>query len=97
MELEVVTPEPMPMGVAGPEVGSMVVSLLEERGILFTPQQQAIRIDSGKKEIIFADNPPLSYDLIGGIPPHELPPILKEAPVRTLGLLGNHGDLFPAL
>ncbi|HCP33523.1 MAG TPA: pyridine nucleotide-disulfide oxidoreductase, partial [Deltaproteobacteria bacterium] len=81
VEIELVTPEPMPMGVAGPEVGAMVVSLLEERGIRFTPLQQATRIDPEKKEIIFADNPPLSYDLIGGIPPHELPGVLKEASI----------------
>lgn len=81
VKVEVVTPEPLPMGVAGPELGKMVVSMLESKGIGFNPGQQATRIDAEKKEILFADHPPLSYYLLGGIPPHELPEVLRDTPV----------------
>ncbi len=81
IEIEVVTPEPLPMGVAGPEVGNMVVSLLESRGIRFTPQHQAVRIEPEKKKIAFQDGEARAYDLLIGIPPHGLPPVLEGLPV----------------
>lgn len=81
VEIEVVTPELLPMGVAGPEVGNMVVSLLQSREIRFTPQHQAVKIDSVKKEIAFQNEKTLSYDLLIGIPPHGLPPVLEGSPI----------------
>jgi len=81
VEIEVVTPELLPMGVAGPEIGNAVVSLLQDRGIRFTPQHQAVKIDPAKKEIAFHDGEMLSYDLLIGIPPHGLPEVLKDSPV----------------
>ena len=81
IELEVVTPEPLPMGVAGPEVGKMVVSMLQSRGIRFRPQHQAVKIDPEKKEIAFQNGERLSYDLLIGIPPHGVPPVLEASPV----------------
>ncbi len=53
VEIEVITPETLPMGVAGPEVGNMVVSLLKARGIHFMPERQVVNIVHGKKEIAF--------------------------------------------
>ena len=81
IEVEVVTPEPLPMGVAGPEVGNMVVSLLESRGIRFTPQRQAVKIDLAKEEIAFQNGETLSYNLLVGIPPHGVPSVLEASPV----------------
>jgi sulfide:quinone oxidoreductase len=81
IEVEVVTPEPLPMGVAGPEVGNMVCSLLESRGIRFMPQHQAVQIDPKRKEIAFQNGETLSYDLLVGIPPHGVPPVLEGSPV----------------
>lgn len=81
IEVEVVTPEPLPMGVAGPEVGKMVVSMLQSRGIRFRPQHQAVRIDPEKKEIAFQNGKTLSYDLLVGIPPHGVPPVLEASPI----------------
>jgi len=81
VEIEVITPHPLPMGVAGPEVGNMVVSLLRSRGIRFTPQHQALKIDPTKKEIIFIDGKTISYDLLIGTPPHGIPQALKDSPV----------------
>ncbi|KKK59343.1 hypothetical protein LCGC14_3035330, partial [marine sediment metagenome] len=81
IEIEVVTPEPLPMGVAGPEVSNMVVSLLQSRGIRFTPQHQAVKIDPAKKEITFQKGKTLSYDLLVGIPPHGVPLVLEGSPI----------------
>ena len=81
VEIELVTPEPIPMGVAGPEIGNMVVSLLESKGIRFTPQHQAVKIDPARQEIAFHDGEMLSYDLLIGVPPHGLPPVLEGSPI----------------
>lgn len=81
VEIEVVTPEPIPMPVAGPEVGNMVVSLLQSRRIRFAPQHQVVKIDPAKKEIAFQDKKTLFYDFLIGVPPHGLPPVLKNSPI----------------
>lgn len=86
VEIEVFTPEPLPMPVAGPEIGNMVVSLLQSREIRFTPQYQVVKIDPAKKEAIFQDEKTFSYDLLIGIPPHGLPSVLKDSPI-----LGENG------
>src|SRR3990172_10866181 len=81
VEIEVVTPEPLPMPVAGPEVGNVVVSLLHSGRIRFTPQHQVVKIDPAKKEIVFQDKKTLFYDLLIGVPPHGLTPVLKDSPI----------------
>ena len=81
VEIEVVTPEKLPMGVAGPEVGNMVVSLLQSRGIRFVPQYQTDHIDPSKREIHFQDGEKVSYDMLIGIPPHGLPQVLSGSPI----------------
>ena len=81
IEIEVATPEVLPMGVAGPEVGNMVVSLLKSRGIRFTSQHQAERIDPAKKEIVFKDGKRIPYDLLIAVPPHGVPSALKDSPI----------------
>ena len=85
IEIEVVTPEPLPMGVAGPEVSNMVVSLLQSRGIRFTPQYQAVKIDPAKKEIAFQNGKTLSYGLLVGIPPHGVSPVLEGSSILGEG------------
>ncbi len=86
VEIEVVTPEQLPMGVAGQEVGNMVVSLLQSRGIRFKPQHQALKIDGEKREIDFQDGKTIPYDLLIGVPPHGLPVAMKGS-----SILGESG------
>ena len=81
VEIELVTPESIPMGVAGAEVGNMVVSLLQSKDIRFTPEHQATHIDPTKKKITFSDEKTLSYDLLIGVPPHGPPEFLKDSPI----------------
>ncbi|MFQ5884248.1 MAG: NAD(P)/FAD-dependent oxidoreductase, partial [Thermoplasmata archaeon] len=81
VDIEVVTPELLPMGVTGPDVGNTVVSLIQSKGIRFTPQHQAVKIDPAKKEIALEDRKTMSYDLLIGIPPHGPPPVLEGSPI----------------
>jgi sulfide:quinone oxidoreductase len=79
--VDLATPEPGPMGVAGDEVSNAVVSLLQENGIGFYPLHHATKIDSATNEINFQDNEAIAFDLIAGIPPHGLPTVLENSPI----------------
>jgi sulfide:quinone oxidoreductase len=81
VSIDVVTPEKLPMGVAGQEVGNMVVSLLQGRGIRFVSQHQMDSIDPAKREIHFQEGETISYDFLIGIPPHGLPTVLHDSPI----------------
>ncbi len=54
-KVEVYTPEALPMGVAGPDMGKAVVGMLEANGIGFNPQLKPTEIDPFRKELHFAD------------------------------------------
>ncbi|WP_165985049.1 NAD(P)/FAD-dependent oxidoreductase [Streptomyces sp. YIM 98790] len=71
--LDVYTPEPQPMPVAGPAVGRAVVSALEERKIGFHPGHQAERVDAAAREVVFTDGTRVPFDLLLAVPPHRPP------------------------
>lgn len=82
-EVEVFTPEVLPMGVAGPPMGQAVVGMLETKGIRFNPQLKPTHIDVERKEIIFSNHEPTPFDLLAGVPPHTTPPVVKESPLAN--------------
>ena len=45
------------------------------------PQRQAVKIESAKKEITFQNGETLAYNLLIGIPPHGVPPVLEGSSV----------------
>ncbi|MFI0406508.1 NAD(P)/FAD-dependent oxidoreductase [Actinomadura sp. 3N508] len=79
--VDLYTPEPQPMPVAGPVVGQGVTQMLDAQKIGFHPGRQAERIDAAGGQIIFTDGERVPYDLLVFIPPH-VPP----APVKNAGL-----------
>lgn len=83
VEVEVYTPEPQPMPVAGPAVGEAVRAMLVERGIAYHPQRQLVSIDSGRRELVFADGARVAFDLLAGVPPHRPPSAVRESPLAN--------------
>jgi sulfide:quinone oxidoreductase len=81
VDLRVYTPEPMPMPVAGPVVGSGLVSMLAGAGIGFHPGRHVERVDPDGCEIVFTDGERVQFDLLVFVPPHRPPD-----PVAELGL-----------
>ena len=73
VEVQVYSPEPLPMPVAGPVVGAGVVSMLAEVGVDFHPGKQVERIDATANKILFADGEHVAFDLLVFIPPHRAP------------------------
>ncbi|GGM74318.1 dehydrogenase/reductase [Longimycelium tulufanense] len=79
--IDVYTPEPQPMPVAGPTVGQSVVSMLTTAGIGFHSGHQVERIDATAREIVFADSTRAPFDLLVFVPPHR-----PSAPAAATGL-----------
>ncbi len=80
-EIDVYSPEPAPMPVAGPVMGAAVVGLLEAKGIRFHPGSRVERFEPGSHEIAFADGSRAGYDLLAGVPPHRAPAVVRESQV----------------
>lgn len=78
-ELEVYTPEALPMGVAGTAMGKAVVEMLESNGTRFNPQLKPIEINPLRKELHFADHEAYPFDLLVGVPPHVPPQAVRES------------------
>jgi sulfide:quinone oxidoreductase len=76
--LEVFTPQPSSLPVAGPAACAAVEGRLAERGITFLPGRRVVAVEGG--EVIF-ERDRRAYDLLIGVPPHRAP-----APVRASGL-----------
>ncbi|MDP6682779.1 MAG: FAD/NAD(P)-binding oxidoreductase [Desulfobacterales bacterium] len=82
-ELQVYTPEPLPMGVAGPAMGHAVISILESKQIHFNPQLQPTRIDAERKELLFANRDAAPFDFLAATPPHRAPPVVQKSPLAN--------------
>lgn len=82
-ELEVYTPETLPMGAAGTAMGKAVVEMLESKGIQFNPQLKPIEVDPLRKELHFANHESIPFDLLAGVPPHNPPRAVKESPLAN--------------
>lgn len=78
--IDVHTPEPHPMPVAGPIVGAGVVEMLRGKQIGFHPGRQVERVDPDTRQILFTDGERVDFDLLIAIPPHRAP-----APVAAAG------------
>jgi sulfide:quinone oxidoreductase len=77
--IQIFTPEPQPMPIAGPEVGNTVVSMLNEKGIGFHSNTKVSLIDGSSKQIVFENGSREKYDLLIAIPPHTTPKVIRES------------------
>jgi sulfide:quinone oxidoreductase len=81
VELALYTPEPAPMGVAGPAMGQAVVDMLETKEISFNKELTLTGIDPAQKALIFENGRQESFDFLAAAPPHRSPPAVKESPL----------------
>ena len=75
-QIDLFTPEPAPMPVAGPVMGAAVVGLLEAKGIRFHPKSPIERFEPTTAELVLADGTRAGYDLLAAVPPHHAPAAL---------------------
>ncbi|MCC6544831.1 MAG: NAD(P)/FAD-dependent oxidoreductase [Nitrospirae bacterium] len=79
IQIDLYTPEPGPMGVAGPEVSRQVRQMVEEKDIHFHPEQTVTGVDTTARQIRFTNGITTDYDLLIYIPPHQAPKVVQEA------------------
>lgn len=79
VKIQVYTPEPYPMPVAGPVVGEGVKNALAQRNIDFHPTMKTASIDSKKKRIVFEKGEEADFDLLLGVPTHRSAAVVREA------------------
>ncbi|MBS3165152.1 NAD(P)/FAD-dependent oxidoreductase [Candidatus Woesearchaeota archaeon] len=75
-EVELCTPEPLPMPVTGPKLGTAVREMLASQGITFSPERKVVRVDKGK---VLFEGQETRFDLLAYVPPHSAPAVLKDA------------------
>ncbi|MDP2303894.1 MAG: FAD/NAD(P)-binding oxidoreductase [Ignavibacteria bacterium] len=73
------TPESLPLPVAGPELGNSVKMILEKKAIGFYPNNQLISVDSDEKKIVFSSGLTVKYDLLVLIPLHKAPEVISRS------------------
>lgn len=96
-EIDLYTPESIPMAVAGPAVGQALVALMGERRITYHFDQQVTAIDGPSRTLSFKEEE-VSYDLLIGIPPHRAPaPLLKAGLVDASGYVPVHPQTLELL
>jgi sulfide:quinone oxidoreductase len=86
IKIQLFTPEPQPMPVAGPQLGEAVRKMLEAKGVSFHPLNKLVRIEPRTRELIFENREATGYDLLIAIPPHRAPAVVVKA-----GLTGPTG------
>lgn len=77
IELDIYSPAPIALPVAGPQISANVVDIVSQRGIRFHPSHKLKSVTDSKLE--FENGSKADYDLLVGIPPHKVPEIVREA------------------
>jgi sulfide:quinone oxidoreductase len=82
-EFAVFTPQPMSLPVLGPAGCEVVEGRLGLRGIGFTANAKAERVDAGR--VLFQGGGKTSFDLLLAVPPHRCPQVLVDAGLAEPG------------
>jgi len=84
--VDLYTPEPGPMPVAGPEVSAKVRQLVESRGVGVHTEHAVTKVDPSGRLIHFKNGATAPFDLLAYVPPHRAPAVVSES-----GLAGESG------
>lgn len=86
VQVDMYTPEPGPMPVAGAQVSKALREMIEAKGIGYHPEHAVSAVDPARRRIRFANGAETSYDLLAYVPPHVAPQVVRDA-----GLCGESG------
>ena len=78
-QVQVFTPEPQPMLVAGADMGVSVVGMLATKNIGFHPNLSLDHIDPVRQTLVFKNGRQDSFDILAAVPPHRPPTVVKES------------------
>lgn len=86
VQLDLYTPEPGPMAVAGPAVSRALRQMIEAKGIGYHPEHAVTAVDPARRRIRFANGAETDFALLAYVPPHGAPKVVQDA-----GLCGESG------
>ncbi len=86
IEVDLYSPEPGPMAVAGPDVSRQVRQMVEAKGIGYYPEHSVTQVDATARCLQFANGASAKFDLLAYVPPHRAPRVVAEC-----GLTGESG------
>jgi sulfide:quinone oxidoreductase len=86
IQVDLYTPEPGPMPVAGAEVSAALRQMVEAKGIGYHPGHVVTSVDPAKRRLTFANGAEADFDLLAYLPPHRAPKAVREA-----GMCGESG------
>jgi len=86
VSVDVYSPEPGPMPLAGPENSKQIRQMVEAKGIGYFPEHAVTNVDAAGKRLHFANGVSADYDLLAYVPPHRAPQVVIDA-----GLTGESG------
>lgn len=77
VNLQIISPEPHPLGILGTEAGKKITNLLADRGIKYYPSHHVTEIR--KKSVMTQEGGEIPHDLLFAIPVHVAPSVLKDS------------------
>ncbi len=86
VQVDLYTPEPGPMPVAGPAVSAALRQMVEAKGIGYHPGHAVTGVDPARHRIAFANGAGADFDLLAYVPPHRAPKVVRDA-----GMCGESG------
>lgn len=86
VQIDIFTPEPGPMSLAGPENSRQLRAMVEAKNIGYHPEHAVTHVDAENKQITFANGVTVDFDLLVYVPPHRAPKVVRDA-----GLTGESG------
>ena len=93
IDIEIYTPTPIALPVAGAKVSHEVINLLNDNHVNFHPLHK-IKSVSDTKEIEFENGHKVKYDLLIGIPPHKVPEVIRNSDLVKQGQNWINVDKF---
>ncbi|RVX39771.1 sulfide:quinone oxidoreductase [Nonomuraea polychroma] len=73
IQIDAFTPDPLPMPVAGPEVGKALVGMLEQHNIGFHPNKMIDHIVPERRQLVFSDGSRETFEHLAVVPAHRPP------------------------
>ena len=86
VQVDLYTPEPGPMAVAGAAVSAALRQMVEAKGIGYHPGHTVTSVDPATRRLTFVNGAEAAFDLLAYVPPHRAPTV-----VRNAGMCGDSG------
>ncbi len=76
VDIDIYSPAPVALPVAGPQVSASIIETLSQRGIRFNPSH---KLRSVSDRLEFENGNLVDYDVLVGIPPHRAPEVVTRS------------------